>query len=60
MRKIHPRTASAVFIILYGLIGLLIFLLFKINLFENKSFIVTGVIIVLIISIIFGNRYYKT
>ena len=60
MRKIHPRTAGAIFTLLYCFIGFTIYGIFKINLLENKIFIITGIIIVLIISIIFGNKYYKT
>ena len=60
MRKIHPRTAGAIFTLIYCFIGLIFHLFFKINILENKIFIIIGVIIVLIISIIFGNKYYKT
>jgi hypothetical protein len=58
MRKIHPRTAAAIFVIIYYFIGLLIYLIFKINLFKYIIYIVIAAIGALIIHIIFEKDYY--
>ena len=58
MRKIHPRTAAGLFVIIYYFIGILIYLIFKINLFEYKLYIVIAVVVALIIHTIFAKYYY--
>lgn len=56
MKKIHPRTAAATFIVIYYFIGILISIFTKINLFE--IYIIIGVIIGVIIHKIFEKDYY--
>ena len=58
MRKIHPRTAAGIFLVIYSFIGILIYLIFKINLFEYKLYILIAVVVGLIIHIIFEKDYY--
>ena len=58
MRKIHPRTAAAIFGLSYYFIGLLISIFTKINIFEYKLYIGTGLVIGLIIHKIFEKDYY--
>lgn len=58
MRKIHPRTAAAIFGLSYYLIGMLISIFTKINIFEYKLYIGTGLVIGLIIHKIFAKDYY--
>ncbi len=58
MRKIHPGTAAAIFITIYYFIGILIYLIFKINLFKYKIYIVIAAVGALIIHIIFEKDYY--
>lgn len=56
--KIHPRLAGAVFIIIYYLAGILISKIINIKIYESIIFMCIGAVLVLIISIIFGNKYY--
>ena len=56
--RIHPRLAGAIFIFLYNLIGGLVYFIFHFNLYKSKIFICVGIVIVYIISSIFGNKYY--
>ena len=58
MRRIHPRTAAATFLVIYYCIGLLISIFSKKNLFENMVFIGIGVTIGVIIHKIFEKDYY--
>lgn len=58
MRKIHPGTAAAIFVTIYYFIGLLIYFIFKINLFEHIIYIVIAVVVALIIHTIFAKDYY--
>ena len=58
MKKIHPRTAAATFIVIYYFIGILISIFTKINLFERVIYIIIGVIIGVIIHKIFEKDYY--
>ncbi len=58
MRKIHPRTAAALFLVIYYFIGLLILFFFKINVFEYPLYFVPGIVIGVIIHKIFEKDYY--
>ena len=58
MRRIHPRSAGAIFGLSYYLIGFLIYLIFHKNLFEYKIYIILGATIGLIVHIIFEKKYY--
>ena len=56
--NIHPKLASGLFALIYFLIfGGLMFLIFKINLFDHVSFYVIGLIIDIIIYEWFAHRY---
>ncbi len=58
MRRIHPRSAGAIFGLSYYLIGFLIYLIFHKNLFEYKIYIILGATIGLIVHILFEKKYY--
>ena len=58
MRKIHPRTAAGIFLVIYYFIGILIYLIFKKNLFNYKIYAVIAVAGAVIIHIIFAKDYY--
>ena len=55
--NIHPKLAGGIFTLLYGIIGLLILGLFKIDLFECIWFYIVGLIIGFIIYKIFADKY---
>ncbi|MCR5063575.1 MAG: hypothetical protein K6A89_09865 [Treponema sp.] len=58
MRRIHPRSAAALFLIIYYLLGLFTSFIFQINLFGYKVYIGIGIIIGLIVHKIFEKKYY--
>ena len=58
MRRIHPRSAAAIFGLSYYFIGLLIYLIFRKNLFEYKTYIFLAAIGGLIVHKIFEKKYY--
>lgn len=58
MRKIHPRTAAGIFLVIYYFIGILIYLIFKKNLFNYKIYAVIAVAGAVIIHIIVAKDYY--
>ncbi len=58
MRRIHPRLAGAIFIIIYILFGLFISFIIKKDLFESKVYIIIGFIGITIINFLFVDKYY--
>ena len=59
MKTIHPRLVGAIFIVIYLIVGGIISLIFKINVFENNLYLILGMVIILVISIPFANKYYN-
>lgn len=55
--NIHPKWAGGIFAFLYGIIGLIISALFKVEVFDHVWFYIIGLILDSIIYKIFADRY---